>query len=97
MLLDSVLTDIVGQVLANKMSKSDPEYKNFKEAYDRVTSYFQDRFQHISDELVYDVFQEMNDRQSEFVNVLQRNMLDLCDLVRFFAKCFKKANPVSTV
>jgi hypothetical protein len=24
-------------------------------------------------------------------------MLDLCDLVRFFAKCFKRANPVSTV
>lgn len=97
MLLDSVLSDIVGQVLANKMSKSDPEYKNFKEAYDRVTSYFQDRFSYIADELVYEVFQEMNDRQAEFVNVIQRNMLDLCDLVRFFAKCLKKANPVSTV
>lgn len=24
-------------------------------------------------------------------------MLDICDLVRFFAKCFKKANPVVTV
>lgn len=79
------------------MSKSDPEYKNFKEAYDRVTSYFQDRFQYITDELIYDVFQEMNDRQTEFVTVLQRNMLDLCDLVRFFSKCLKKANPVTTV
>lgn len=97
MQLDSVLTDIVGQVLANKMSKSDPEYKNFKEAYDKVVPYFQDRLQYISDELVYDVFQEMSDRQPEFINVLNRNMLDLCDLVRFFAKCFKKVNPVTTV
>lgn len=97
MLLDNVLTDIIGQVLANKMSKSDPEYKNFKEAYDRVVPYFQDRLQYIADELVHDVFQEMNDRQPEFVNVLTRNMMDICDLVRFFAKCFKKVNPVTTV
>lgn len=40
MLLETVLVDVVGQVLANKMSKSDPEYKNFKEAYDRVVPYF---------------------------------------------------------
>jgi hypothetical protein len=79
------------------MSKSDPEYKNFKEAYDRVVPYFTDRLQHIADELVYDMFLEMNDRQQEFVTVLSRNMLDLCDLVRFFAKCFKKVNPVSTI
>lgn len=24
-------------------------------------------------------------------------MLDTCDLIRFFAKCFKKVNPVTTV
>ncbi len=95
--LENVLTDIVGQVLANKMSKSDPEYKSFKESYDRVVPYFTDRFQYIADELVFDVFQEMNDRQAEFVNVLTRNMLDICELVRFFSKCFKKANPVTTV
>jgi hypothetical protein len=47
--------------------------------------------------LIFDVFQEINDRQSEFINVLSRNMLDICELVRFFAKCFKKANPVTTV
>jgi len=46
---------------------------------------------------VFDVFQEMADRQPEFVNVLTKNMLDICELVRFFAKCFKKANPVVTV
>lgn len=44
MLLDNVLIDIIGQVLANKMSKSDPEYKNFKESYDKVVPYFTDRF-----------------------------------------------------
>jgi len=62
MLLENVLIDIVGQVLANKMNKSDPEYKNFKESYDRVVDYFQDRLQHISDEIVLEVFQEINDR-----------------------------------
>jgi hypothetical protein len=39
----------------------------------------------------------MNDRQPDIINVLSRNMLDVCELVRFFAKCFKKANPVITV
>ena len=89
--------DIVGQVLANKMSKSDPEYKNFKESYDKVVPYFTDRFSYIADELVFEVFQEINDRQHEIVNVLQKNMLDLCDFIRFFAKCFKKVNPVTVV
>lgn len=37
------------------------------------------------------------DRQADFINVLTRNMLDICELVRFFSKCFKKANPVNTV
>ena len=62
MLLDNVLTDIVGQVLANKMSSSDPEYKNFKESYDRVVQYFSERLEHIAPEVANDVFQEMNDR-----------------------------------
>ena len=97
MALENVLIDVIGQVLANKMSKSDPEYKNFKEAYDRIVPYFQDRFQYIADDLVFEVFQEMNDRQPEFINVLSKNMLDICELVRFFAKCFKNANPVVTV
>ncbi len=44
MALENVLIDVIGQVLANKMSKSDPEFKNFKEAYDRIVPYFQDRF-----------------------------------------------------
>ncbi len=56
MALENVFIDVIGQVLANKMSKSDPEYKNFKEAYDRLIPYFQDRFQYIADELIFDVF-----------------------------------------
>ncbi len=95
MLLDNVLVDIIGQVLANKMNKSDAEYKNFKESYDQVVNYFQDRLEHIPEDIVADVFQEMNDRQQEFVNVLTRNMLDICDLVRFFAKCFRKVSPIT--
>lgn len=98
MQLENILIDVVGQVLANKMEKKDPEYKNFKESgYERVVPYFTDRVQHIADNVVFEVFQEINDRQPEFVNVLQRNMLDTCDLIRFFAKCFKKVNPVTTV
>jgi hypothetical protein len=94
LLLDNVLTDIIGQVLANKMNKSDAEYKNFKESYDQVVSYFQERLEHLPEELVADVFQEMNDRQPEFVNVLTRSMLDICDLVRFFARCLRKVSPI---
>ena len=78
------------------MSKSDPEYKNFKENYDKIIQYFIDRFNFIADDLIFDIFQEMNDRQEEIVNVLSRNMLDFCDLIRFFAKSFKQINPMIT-
>jgi hypothetical protein len=44
------------------MEKKDPEYKSFKENYDRVVPYFTDRIQHIADNVVFEVFQEMNDR-----------------------------------
>jgi uncharacterized protein CbrC (UPF0167 family) len=62
-----------------------------------VVPYFTDRLQHIADDIVIEVFQEMMNRQPEFVNVLTRSMLDLCDLIRFFARCFKKVSPVATV
>jgi len=54
--------DIIGQNLANKMSKSDPEYKNFKESYDNVLTYFTDRFKFITDDLIFDIFTELSDR-----------------------------------
>jgi hypothetical protein len=91
------LVDIVGQNLANKMSKSEPEYKNFKENYDKIIQYFTDRFSFIAEELIFDIFQEMNDRQEEIVNVLSRNMLDFCDLIRFFSKTFRQINPMVTI
>lgn len=60
--LENVLVDVVGQNIANKMSKSDPEYKNFKENYDKVVPYFMDRFKFITDELVHEIFNELNER-----------------------------------
>ena len=71
------------------MSKSDPEYKNFKENYDRVIPYFLERFKFIADELLYEIFLEMNNRMEELVNVLCRNMLDFCDLIHFFSLSLK--------
>ena len=56
LILDNLLIDIVGQVLANKMTKVDPETKNFKESYDKVVPYFTERLQFIQDEVVLDVF-----------------------------------------
>ena len=79
------------------MSKSDPEFKTFKENYDKVIPYFMDRFKFITDELVHEIFNELNDRQDELVNVLSRNMLDFCDLIKFFASCMKQINPLITV
>ena len=97
MTLDSVLFDIVSKNLANKMSKSDPEYKNFKESYDKVLTYFSERFKYIADELVYDIFSEINDRVDEIVNVLSRNMLDFCDLVKFFSDSLGQINPMVNI
>lgn len=45
--LDYVLGDIIGSTLANKMGKNDPEYKNFKESFDQVTTYFIERYTYI--------------------------------------------------
>ena len=79
------------------MSKSEPEYKNFKENYDKILQYFIDRFSYIAEELIFDIFSEMNERQEEIVNILSRNMLDFCDLIRFFCKTFKQINPMVTI
>ncbi len=38
--LESVLIDIVSTNLADKMPKGDPEFKIFKENYDRVLEYY---------------------------------------------------------
>lgn len=36
LILENILVDIIGKNLANKMSKSDPEYKTFKENIENV-------------------------------------------------------------
>ena len=79
------------------MSKSEPEYKNFKENYDKILQYFVDRFSYIAEELIFEIFQEISKKQDEIVNVLSRNMLDFCDLIRFFSKTFKQINPMITL
>lgn len=38
--LETVLIDIVSTNLADKMPKGDPEFKIFKENYDRVLEYY---------------------------------------------------------
>jgi hypothetical protein len=38
------------------MAKNDPEYKNFKENYDKIVEYFTERFEYINNELIYDIF-----------------------------------------
>ena len=91
------MVDTVGKTLADKMSKSEPEYKNFKENYDKILQYFVDRFSYIAEELIFEIFQEISKKQDEIVNVLSRNMLDFCDLIRFFSKTFKQINPMITL
>ena len=79
-----MLADIIGSTLANKMGKNDPEYKNFKESFDHVTQYFLDRYNYISDELIFDIFSEILSKSSDIVNVISRNMMDFCELTEFF-------------
>lgn len=89
---DYVLSDIIGSTLANKMGKNDPEYKNFKENFDQVNTYFIDRFNYIQDELVHDIFTEVKARSKEIVLVVTKNIMDFCDLTEFFINCLAKVN-----
>lgn len=89
---DYVLSEIIGSTLANKMGKNDPEYKVFKESFDHVNTYFIERFSYISDELIYEIFSEINRRSKDLVTVVSKNMMDFCDLVGFFVQCLEKVN-----
>lgn len=93
---DNVLSDLIGTTLANKMGKNDPEYKNFKENFDNVTKYFSDRFTFIADELILDIFTEINDRAGDFVAVISKNMIDFCEMSEFFIHALKNTNPLVT-
>lgn len=79
------------------MPKNDPEYKNFRENYDRVLAYFDERFKFIADDLVLEIFTEVNNRLEEIVNVISRNMLDFCDLIQFFSSAMGQINPTVAV
>lgn len=93
---DNVLSEIIRYTLVNKMGKNDPEYKNLKESIDHVTTYFIDRFNYISDELIHDVFTEILERSSDIVGVVSKNMMDFCDLAEFFAHSLRLTNPQVT-
>jgi hypothetical protein len=92
--LESVLVDIVSTNIANKMSKSDPEYKIFKENYDKVLEYFRTRFKYIPEDVVYEIFYELNDRVDEIAVVIQKNILEFCSLTRFVSDCLAEINPL---
>lgn len=87
MKLDTVLSDILCNNLTVKMSKGDPEYKLFKENYDRVIPYFVERFTNIPEEVHFEIFSEFNDRLEEFIAILGKNLYEFCDLSRFLADC----------
>lgn len=79
------------------MQKSDPEYKVYIDRIDKSVDYFIDRFKFIADELVYEVFSQLNNRIDECVNVLSRNMLDFCEIIKFFANSLKQVNPSTSL
>lgn len=66
----------------------------FKEHPERGVGYFKERFNYIPDELVVDIFVSMQDHASEIVTVLTKGMMDLPDLLGFFANALKNVNPM---
>jgi hypothetical protein len=95
--LDVILQDVVGQTLSNKMSKSDPEYKTFKESYDKSVEYFLERINRISESVVHEVFKEFAERVDDIVTILSRDLLEFCQLSDFSIKCLGQLNPVASV
>jgi hypothetical protein len=97
MKLDSILIDIVCQNIDTKMSKGDPEYKIFKENYHRILPYFTERLKHIPDDLLHEIFSELDDRLEEIVSILNKNLWEFCDLSQFICKCLSQLNPLNVV
>lgn len=97
MKLDSILIDIVCQNIDTKMSKGDPEYKIFKENYHRILPYFTERLKHIPDDLLHEIFSELDDRLEEIVSILNKNLWEFCDLSQFIWKCLSQLNPLNVV
>ena len=68
----------------------------FKEHPERGVGYFGERFNYIPDELVVDIFVNIQDHSNEIVQVISRSALDLPDLMQFFAKALKHVNAMVT-
>ena len=94
--LESMLTDIISRTITHKLNKQDPEFKVFKEHPERGVGYFNERFNYIPDELVVDIFVNMQDHSNDIVSVLNKGMMDLPDLLSFFGTAFKNVNPMVT-
>ena len=97
MKLDSILIDIVSHNIDSKMSKGDPEYKIFKENYHRVLPYFTERLKNIPDDLLHEIFSELNERLDELVAILNKNLTEFCDLSQFICNCLDQLNPINAV
>jgi hypothetical protein len=80
---------VIGRTLSNKLNKMDPEFKVFKEHSERGVGYFMERFQYIPDELVIDIFLTLQDEVNDIVIVLSKSMMDLPELLSFFAGAFR--------
>ena len=89
----SVLTEIISRTITQKLSKTDPEFKVFKEHTDRGVGYFHERFQYIPDELIVDIFLALQEQIGEIISVLGKCMSDLPELIQFFATSLKVVNP----
>jgi len=97
MKMESVLIDIISTNIADKMPKGDPEYKIFRENYDRILEYYSERFDNIPDELHHEIFSEIDDRVDELIQILSKSLFEFCDLSSFFTSCLKKLNPLTVV
>jgi hypothetical protein len=90
--LEAMLTDVISRTLTHKLNKLDPEFKVFKEHSERGIGYFNERFAYIPDELIVDIFLALQDHSNDIVQVLIKSMIDLPDLLSFFAKALKNVN-----
>ncbi len=97
MKLENVLIDIVSTNMADKMPKGDPEYKIFRDNYDRVLEYYIERFDQIPDEIHHEIFADANERHDEFIAILSKELCQFCDLSQFFCEALRKLNALTTV
>ena len=95
--VEVTLEDVISTKLADKMPKGDPEFKVFKENYERVVEYYLERYQHIPDDLHHLIFSEIHDRIPEIMTILTKTLSEFCDLSQFFSRSIRKMNPLLTI